>query len=117
MLKSLFWTALRLVALTLLLVQVTLSSALAEDSPSSAEVNWQPSEVVETQSPEAINPGHVELSEPQEQMLDTSQVEVKNTPEESPTVSSSPSTSSRPFDPYDYDAMKKFYDELYGKGG
>ena len=103
--------ALRLVVLTLILVHIALGSALAqgiqspkEASPSSAEMINKPEEILPARPKPTAN----------ERTTNTPSTKV---PEKvSPTRTSN---TARPEDPYSkyYDAIKKFDEELYGKGG
>ncbi|HBE19065.1 MAG TPA: hypothetical protein DEG17_13615 [Cyanobacteria bacterium UBA11149] len=108
MLKFLILKAIRLVAVTLLIAQVTFSPALAVETKSAAEVNNITSEVVDG---EKIN-----LSSPATPTEDGKKVTPSSKGEKPDAVSTKRLTYPQPPHLYDMDAIAKFNDELYGQG-
>ena len=108
MLKSLILKVLRLVAVTLLIAQVTFAPALAEETPSSAGVNTTTSEVVDT---EKIN-----VSVPATPTGDATRVTPSSKSEKESAVSKQGLTYPQPPHLYDMEAIAKFNAELYGEG-
>jgi cytoskeletal protein RodZ len=111
MLKSFYLKALRVIVLTLLLVQMAVASALAQ----------------EISLPQEASPPSTETKNKQEETvpvrtdLTTDARKTANSSEKEPESVSSPQTSKtgRPVDPYSkyYEGIKKFNQEVYGKEG
>lgn len=111
MLKSFCLKALQLIVLTLLLVQIAVGSAFAQEIRSPQETSPQSAESKNKQ--EEILPARPELT--------TEEKNPRASSQKQPESVSSPRTSKtdRPVDPYTkyYDSMKKFNEEVYGKDG
>lgn len=108
MLKSWIRKAIRLIAVTLLIAQVTFSPAQAVETQSAAEVNTITSEVVDG---EKIN-----VSAPATPTEDGKKVTPSSKGEKQDAVSTKRLTYPQPPHLYDMDAIAKFNDELYGEG-
>lgn len=102
MLKSFFFKAIQLLALTLLIAQFTCFPALAQESKSS--------EAVPKKSPEAVNPSKVDVPVSDEKIGEI------NKSKKAPEISAPPSKASQSTRVYDKKAIKKFDEELYGEG-
>ena len=111
MLKSFCLKALQLIVITLLLVQMAVGVAWAQ----------------ETQSPQKASPQSTEIKNQQEETLPARNQQIsdetqtrQSSQQEPEKVSPTPrSNSDRIADPYSkyYEGMKKFNEELYGKDG
>jgi hypothetical protein len=106
--KSFFLKVLRFVALTLLIVQVTFSSALAQETLSP--------EAATNQSPEAITPSKIERAAPDNLNADQITAAPKRDRKKASGVSVSRLTFPQPPNPYDAEAIDKFDEQLYGAG-
>lgn len=113
MLKSIFLTAIRSLAVFLILLTVCWSSTLAENLPSSDAINPSSPEVINTQTPKG------ETSQ-----LKTSDCDRKNGEDKkvfnpncqkTPKISSNKRTYPQPPHPYNMEAIEKFDQELYGE--
>ena len=110
MFRSLSKKALQLIVLTLLIINISFNSVLAQELPSS--------NVTKSQSPNLEQTNRVEIpinSSTEDKRI----VTPSNERQPDSSVSSSRADSSQPRDPYEkyYDAIKKFNDELYGEQG
>ncbi|NEO29960.1 MAG: hypothetical protein F6K36_05820 [Symploca sp. SIO3C6] len=92
--------------MTVLIAQVTFSSAFAQEDSSSI--------VVDTQAPEAVNT-EAELSECNQPTANGEKVLSSNC-RQAATVSETKLTYPQPPHPYDIEAIEKFDAELYGEG-
>ncbi|HEY9651101.1 MAG TPA: hypothetical protein V6C95_10600 [Coleofasciculaceae cyanobacterium] len=109
MLQVFFRKLLRLVALTLLITQVTFtSSALAQET--------QPTELINPQPTELVNPNDADVTVPDEPTAEDKGVPPNNQAEKPPVVSTPRLTFPQPPSPYDTEAIKRFNEELYGEG-
>ncbi len=104
--KSLFLNVLRVVALIVLIVQLTFSPALAQETP----------EAVNTQPPEMANPNEVKLPIPDEPKAEDSTTVPSSNPKPAPKISKPKVAYPQPPHPYDMQAIEEFNQELYGKG-
>lgn len=102
MLKSFFFKAIQLLALTLLIAQFTCLPALAQDSKSSEAVNKK--------APEAVNPSKVDVPVADEKIGDI------NKNKKAPEISVPRTKTAQSTRVYDKQAIKKFDEELYGAG-
>jgi hypothetical protein len=108
MLKSLILKVLRLVAVTLLIAQVTFSPALAVETQSSAGVNTTTSEVVDK--------GDVNVPVTATPTADCTRVTSSTKGEKGSAVSPKRLTYPKPPHLYDMEAIEEFNAELYGEG-
>jgi hypothetical protein len=111
MLKLFCLKALQLIVVTLLLLQMAVGVAWAQEIQSPQKTSLQSTEIKKQQ--EETLPAR------QEQTTDDRKT-TKSSQKEPETVSpTQPSKSNRPVDPYGkyYEGMKKFNEELYGKDG
>ena len=110
MFRSLRKKALQLIVLTLLIVQISFNSVLAQELPS-PDVN-------NTQFPklEQTNRGTMPIDS---STKENRNITPRNERQSDSTISSSRADASQPKDPYEkyYDAIKNFNDELYGEQG
>ena len=111
MLKSFCLKALRLIVLTLLLVQMAFSSAWAQGIQSSQEVT--------PKSPEMKHKQQEMMPAPSELTTDEGKTTTPSTTMPESALKTPPSKANQPVDPYAkyYDAIKKYNAEVYGKGG
>ncbi|MDJ0712982.1 MAG: hypothetical protein QNJ54_02025 [Prochloraceae cyanobacterium] len=111
MFKSFCLRVLQLVVLTLLLAQITFSSALAEETRSLNETS-PPSPAIE-------NGSEVQIPNGSQQVVDDKSTVSPKTQVRESTSSPSRSQVKRPADPYAkyYKYIKKFNEEVYGKKG
>lgn len=100
-----------LIAITLLITQISFNSVLAQEVPSTNTKNSSSPNI------EKINP--IERTPTVPTTEDNRKVTPTNEGQAIPKAQSSRANSSRPSDPYEkyYDAIKKFNDELYGEKG
>ncbi|MCP2730894.1 hypothetical protein [Limnofasciculus baicalensis] len=108
MLKSLILKVLRLVAITLLVAQVTFSPALAVETQSSAGVNTNTSEVVDK--------GDINVPVTTTPTVDGTRVTPSSKGEKESAVSAERLTYPQPPHLYDMEAIEQFNAELYGEG-
>ncbi len=108
MLKSLILKVIRLVAVTLLIAQVTFYPALAEETQSSAGVNTTTSEVVDK--------GDVNGAVTDKPTADGTRVTPSSKGEKESAISAQRLTYPQPPELYDMEAIEKFNAELYGEG-
>ncbi|HBL59354.1 MAG TPA: hypothetical protein DDZ80_12805 [Cyanobacteria bacterium UBA8803] len=106
----------RLVVLSVLIAQVTFSSALAEETPAPEAVNTQAPEVVNTPTPEAVNASPVDVPVPDKPAADSSKVAPKVKKKKAPVVPAPRLAYPRPPHPYNMEAIEEFNTELYGEG-
>jgi hypothetical protein len=104
MLKSLFCKTFRLIILTLLIAQITLSTAIAQET--------QPSESNKTPTTPTVNPRTSE-TEKEEIKVDRNKETADATKDKG---RASKIAYPQPPNPYDMEAIEKFDEELYGKG-
>ncbi len=110
MFRSLSKKALQLIVLTLLIINISFNSVLAQELPSS--------NVTKSQSPNLEQTNRLEI--PITSSTEDKRIVIPNNERQPDSrVSSSSADSSQPQDPYEkyYDAIKKFNDELYGEQG
>ena len=100
MLKAFFLQVFQLVALTLLIAQISFSSAIAQ----------------ETQPSEAVNTNKVDMPAPEKPTAKDSKATSTDQNKKTPAVSALRSAFPQPPHPYDTEAIEKFNEELYGKG-
>ena len=101
--KSLLLPVVRLVALTLLIVSITFTPALAQETAAPEATNIQP--------PEVVNPNPVDVPVPdQPKTEDTTEVPTSQR-QSNPRLATPQSRN-----PYDMQAIEEFNQELYGKG-
>ncbi|NER51544.1 MAG: hypothetical protein F6J92_33805 [Symploca sp. SIO1A3] len=107
MLKSLFFQALRLLALTLLITQISVSHALAQEVV--------PPETTNLPTTETVTPSPVPTA-----VNDAQDIECEQSTTEDcvkiPQVSTRKLSYPEPPHPYDMEAIEKFDAELYGEG-
>lgn len=109
MLQSFFVKFLRLVAVMLLIAQVTFTSAaLAQETQPTEPTNPQPSE--------RVNPNDADVTAPDKPIAEDRVVTPNNETEKPPAVSTPRLTFPRPPSPYDTEAIEQFNEELYGEG-
>lgn len=109
MLQSFCLKLLRLVALTLLIAQVTFTgAALAQDTQPTEPRNPQPSELV--------NPNDADVTVPDEPTAEDKGVTPNHQGKKPPVVSTPRLTFPQPPSPYDTEAIEQFNEELYGEG-
>ncbi|NET37253.1 MAG: hypothetical protein F6K19_35380 [Cyanothece sp. SIO1E1] len=109
MLKSVFLKALRLVVLGLLLFNIAVSGAFAQAAQSQNTGSPQP--------PEAGSSSEVQPTRA-ERIQDRERITPSRNRSQQEATPSRRAEEARPKDPYEdyYDAMKKFNEEVYGKG-
>ncbi len=100
-----------LIAITLLVTQISFNSVLAIEVPSTNTNNSSSPNI------ENINPSEKTRTVPSTE--DNRKVAPSNEDQVAPKAKSSSANSSGPSDPYEkyYDAIQKFNDELYGEKG
>lgn len=100
MLKAFFLKVFQLFALTLLIAQISFSSAIAQ----------------ETQPSEAVNTNKVDVPASEKPTAKDSKATPTDKNKKAPVVSAPRSAFPQPPHPYDTEAIEKFNEELYGKG-
>ena len=110
MFRSLSKKALQLIVLTLLIINISFNSMLAQELPSSNLTKSQFPNLEQTNQLETPTNSSIK---------DKKVVTPSNERQSDSRVSSSRADSSQPKDPYEqyYDAIKKFNEEVYGEEG
>jgi hypothetical protein len=107
-LKAFFLKVFQLVALTLLIAQISFSSAIAQET--------QPSEATNNQSSEVVKPNKVNVPASEKPTPKDSKATPTDKNKKAPAVSAPRVAFPQPPHPYDTEAIEKFNEELYGKG-